>query len=401
MFPAPEASVVGPPPWWKAQQSQLLELAATQGTPLYVYDAQTLAGAVDRLKAIEAVDRILFAMKANPHPEILAQFAAAGLGFECVSPGEIERVFDVVPDLDPARVLFTPNFCAREELEQAFSRGVAVTIDNLHPLERWPEIFSDRSIFLRLDPGEGRGHHRHVHTGGTASKFGIPATELDRLAQAVVQCGVRVVGLHAHIGSGIHTAENWADIGLFLAEAARRFPHVRVLDLGGGLGVPERPGHAALDLSALGESLRRLRLAHPQFSLWLEPGRYLVAEAGVLLTRVTQLKEKGAHRYVGVDAGMNSLIRPALYGAHHDIVNLTQLEAPLTLTASVVGPICESGDVLGFSRRLPATEEGDVLLVATTGAYGHSMASNYNLRSPAQERYCTMTPDCVTASRIT
>jgi diaminopimelate decarboxylase/aspartate kinase len=170
-----------------------------------------------------------------------------------------------------------------------------------------------------------------------------------------------------------------------LAELARSFPDVRVLDLGGGLGVPDRPGQSGLALMELDASLSAVKRAHPEFQLWLEPGRYLVARAGVLLARATQLKGKGELRYLGVDAGMNSLIRPALYGAHHEIVNLTRHGEAAAARYTVVGPICESGDVLGLDRQLPETHEGDVLLVADTGAYGHAMASRYNLREPALE----------------
>ncbi len=150
-------------------------------------------------------------------------------------------------------------------------------------------------------------------------------------------------------------------------------------------GYRRRPGQLALDLQALDAALAQVRQHHPGVEIWLEPGRYLVAEAGVLLAQVTQLKGKGEVRYVGVATGMNSLIRPALYGAHHEIVNLTRLDEPATEIVDVVGPICESADQLGNDRLLPPTREGDILLIANTGAYGHAMSSNYNLRAPAEE----------------
>jgi diaminopimelate decarboxylase/aspartate kinase len=167
-----------------------------------------------------------------------------------------------------------------------------------------------------------------------------------------------------------------------LAEA---FSRIESLDIGGGLGVPARPDEAPLDLVVLGEMLGEVKRAYPQFKLWLEPGRYLVADAGVLLARVTQTKRKGSVRYVGVDAGMNSLIRPALYEAWHEIVNLSRLDESGGELVQVVGPICESGDVLGSNRRLPPCREGDVILIAQAGAYGAVMASHYNLRAPAEE----------------
>ena len=155
--------------------------------------------------------------------------------------------------------------------------------------------------------------------------------------------------------------------------------------MGGGLGVVEHPGTTPLDIEAVNAGLTALKSAHPNVDLWLEPGRFLVAPAGVLLTRVTQLKKKGNVHYVGLDTGMNSLIRPALYGAYHEIVNLSRLNAPITSIAEVVGPICETGDVLGHGRPLPDTQEGDVFLIATAGAYGRAMSSFYNLREPASE----------------
>jgi len=155
--------------------------------------------------------------------------------------------------------------------------------------------------------------------------------------------------------------------------------------VGGGFGVPERVGEPGVDLAKLEAALARVKSAFPKYEIWLESGRYLVATAGVLLARVTQLKTKSDIKYVGIATGMNSLIRPALYGSHHDIVNLTRITEPATQIANVVGPICESGDFIGHDRLLPETEGGDVLLIANAGAYGFAMASHYNLREPAPE----------------
>src|SRR5215469_16143158 len=162
---------------------------------------------------------------------------------------------------------------------------------------------------------------------------------------------------------------------------------LRIIDVGGGLGVPERPDQSGVDLGKLDTLLTAVRAEHPQLEVWLEPGRYLVAPAGVLLARVTQLKNKAGRRFVGVATGMNSLIRPALYGSYHEIVNLSRPDDPASELVSVVGPICESADVLGHDRLLPATREGDVLLIANVGAYGRTMSSEYNLRPPAVELF--------------
>jgi bifunctional diaminopimelate decarboxylase / aspartate kinase len=220
---------------------------------------------------------------------------------------------------------------------------------------------------------------------GVHAKFGIPLFELNELQRLVAATGASVVGLHAHTGSGVFDVRNWQEVGQLFGDLSQRFPHVRVMDLGGGLGVPEKPGQVPVDLAALQSVIDDLRARWPNLAIWLEPGRYLVATAGVLLARVTQLKGKGAVQYVGVATGMNSLIRPALYGSHHDIVNLTRFGEPGSEVYNVVGPICESADYLGHERLLPPTAEGDTLLIANAGAYGHAMSSWYNLREPARE----------------
>ncbi|MEA5445726.1 bifunctional aspartate kinase/diaminopimelate decarboxylase [Gammaproteobacteria bacterium AB-CW1] len=370
--------------WWWQDRDRLISLATEHG-PAFVYHLPSLQTAIDELEQLKSVDRVLYAVKANAHPDILARVDAAGFGFECVSPGEVRHVLSERPGIDPERILFTPNFAPREEYAFGLEAGVRVTLDNLHPLQHWPELFKDRDIFLRLDPGQGRGHHKHVRTAGTQSKFGIPLFELEEAARLVAAAGARVVGLHAHSGSGIRNPDNWRQIALVLGEAAEHFPDVEILDLGGGLGVVEKAGDEPLDTQAMDASLRSMATAFPGRQLWIEPGRYVVARAGVLIARVTQTKGKGEARYVGIETGMNSLIRPSLYGAWHEIVNLSRPDEPATTPATVVGPICETGDVLGNDRLLPDCFEGDVIAIANAGAYGRVMSSSYNLRQPARE----------------
>jgi len=374
-----------PKPWWRQRVAALRTVLGDRDCA-YVYDLRTVTERCRELKAMRAVDRVHYAMKANPHPEILRRVHAEGLAIECVSRGEIERAFAAIDGLEAAAVLFTPNFAGRAEYAWAFERGVQVTLDNLHPLQRWPELFAGRRIFVRLDPGSGRGHHAHVRTGGSQSKFGIARSEVPELLEAARNAAAIITGLHAHAGSGIFELRNWLDTAQYLESLRPLFPEVRVWDLGGGIGVPDREGVAAFDLPALDAALAAVRARLEGIALWLEPGRFVVAEAGVLLARVTQRKRKGQSAYIGVATGMNSLIRPALYGAHHEIVNLDRLDDLETVSCDVVGPICETGDVLGHDRMLPSrTSEGELLLIATAGAYGASMASHYNLRDPAEE----------------
>src|SRR5579863_1216784 len=384
LFAPPAARPTPASAWWRRRRDELLTLAASHDCA-YVYDPQELRAAAAALQRLESVDRVLYAVKANPNPQILRLLAAAGLGFECVSPGEIEHVLASVPGLDRGRIQFTPNFAARAEYAWALEQGIRLTIDNLYILREWGELFRGQRVFVRIDTGTGRGHHHHVRTAGAHAKFGVPVGQIDELCFLSERHGVTVVGLHAHSGSGIFDADNWAEVATRLLDLAQRFPQLHTIDVGGWLGVPDGHEQMALDLAQLDTALLAVRQNRPGVAVWIEPGRYLVAAAGVLIARVTQTKSKDDVRYVGIATGMNSLIRPALYGAWHEIVNLTRLDEPATEIVNVVGPICESADFLGHDRLLPPTREGDVLLIANAGAYGYAMSSRYNLREPAQE----------------
>lgn len=375
--------------WWASRQEELLQIAGRPQSRggVYVYARDVLEDAIDSLAQLEHIDRLHYAIKANANPQILELFDRKGVCFECVSPGELDRALGV--SQAPERILFTPNFAPISDYVDGFERGVHMTLDNLHPLRAHGEVFRGRSVLLRLDPGLGKGHHKHVKTAGPSSKFGLSQEDLADAVALARDLDVTIEGLHVHVGSGIlKSPETWAENAMFMAEQVDRFgmKDVRILDLGGGLGVPEKPGDAPLSIPLVEEYLDKFHALHgDRFELWLEPGRYCVAEAGVLLARVTQVKRKGEHAYIGIETGMNTLIRPSLYGAYHEIVNLSRLHDAAAWTVDVVGPICESGDVLGYNRRLPVTKEGDVLLIATTGAYGRAMSSQYNLRQPASE----------------
>jgi diaminopimelate decarboxylase/aspartate kinase len=374
------------PKWWHAQRNALLA-AAGHGTPRYLYDLPTVRVHARSLKAIASIDRCHYALKANSHPAILHALDSEGFGFECVSRGELELLFAALPALDPQRVLFTPSFAARAEYADATARGVRITLDSVFPLQHWPELFAGRDISLRIDPGFGHGHHEKVRTGGKGAKFGLAQDDVPAFLKEARKVGARIDGLHAHIGSGILDARHWRDVYAQLATLADGIGTASSIDIGGGLGVAYEPDAEPFDLHAYANALAEVKTAYPQYALWIEPGRFLVAEAGVLLLRVTQVIAKDGVRRIGADGGMNALLRPALYGAFHHIVNLSRLDDADTDVFDVVGPICESGDVLGRRRHLPrATSEGDVLLIADAGAYGAAMANTYNARSlPVEE----------------
>lgn len=371
-------------PWWEQERDALLTQAHS-ASPCYVYHKPTLTQKAQELLKLQSVSNVFYALKANPHRDILKTLEPLGIGFECVSIQEVALVLELFPKIDKQRILFTPNFAPKAEYEQAMALGCPITIDSLYPLEQWPDLFKNREVSLRIDPGTGAGHHKHVSTGGNESKFGINQNDLPRVLDLIAQHQIQVIGLHSHSGSGILTPTLWEQTALMLASLAQQFPKVKSINLGGGLGVVERPGQQPMDFEQLDSLLTAVKSSYPHLELRLEPGRYFVSECGVLLARVTQCKTKERVRFVGVETGMNSLIRPALYGAYHEIVNLSRLHDEKTGFAHVVGPICESADTLGYDRLLPDTVEGDIMLLANAGAYGHCMSSSYNLRPAAQE----------------
>jgi bifunctional diaminopimelate decarboxylase / aspartate kinase len=386
LFSQPANGTVQALPWWRQKRTELVAALADRGAA-FVYDLETVRSTARALRGLSSLGRVHYSMKANPHPQVLQAVRAEGIDFECVSRGEVERALKLFPDIDRQRILYTPNFAPRDEYAWALEQGVRVTVDNTYALAAWSDVFRNREIFARIDTGIGRGHHHHVRTAGSHAKFGVPITELKQFVRHAREIGVRIVGLQAHVGSGIFDVTNWEQTARSLADIAQHLDDVRAIDVGGGLGVPERSDQPGVDLGKLDTLLNAVRAEHPKLEFWIEPGRYLVAPAGVLLARVTQLKSKGEVRYVGVATGMNSLIRPALYGAYHEIANLTRVEEASTELVNIVGPICESADVLGHDRLLPPTREGDVLLIANAGAYGHAMSSHYNLRDPAVELF--------------
>jgi bifunctional diaminopimelate decarboxylase / aspartate kinase len=371
-------------PWWEKERDRLLTVAAAN-TPCYVYHSPTIAARAKQLLALKSIDTFFYAMKANPHSSILGTLEKEGIGFECVSIQELDRVLELFPNIDKKRILFTPNFAPRSEYEYALNVGCYVTIDSLYPLEHWSDLFKNRDIIVRIDPGAGAGHHKHVSTGGNESKFGITQNDVEQIVALTKKNNIQVIGLHAHSGSGILTSELWQQTASMLASLAEQFPQVSSINLGGGLGVAEKPGQQPLDFANLDALLSAVKSNYPHLEIWLEPGRFFVSESGIIMAKVTQCKEKGKVKFVGIETGMNSLIRPSLYGAYHEIVNLSRLYEEKAGFSHIVGPICESGDTLGYDRLLPVTKEGDVLLIANAGAYGRCMSSHYNLRPPAQE----------------
>ncbi len=369
--------------------AKLLSLAARHGTPLYVYDLATIDARVEALRLQLPLDpgRLLYACKANAHPAILKRLSVRGVGVEAASPGEALRAMEC--GHAPRDVLVSATNARAEDLAALASRGCRLALGSLSDVRRVGALSRGTSVLLRINPGVGEGHHRHVVTGGAQSKFGIPLEHLDRALAGCAEAGLPVLGLHAHMGSGIlDPAPLLASADALLA-TARNLPRVDVLDFGGGFGIPYRDGEAEFDLATYGAAMARKIEAFSTASgarpeAWFEPGRFVAGPAGCLLARVMCRKESHGHVFVGLDTGMNHFLRPALYGAYHRIVNLSAPDAPIEWV-EIVGNVCESTDVFASARAIPRAEEGHILVILDAGAYGFSMASAYNLWPLPQE----------------
>ena len=371
--------------WWQQERTRLLDLAA-QHTPSYVYHLPTVREQADKIRRIAALDKRFYAIKANAHPAILRVLEQYGFGFECVSVTELEHVLTHLPGLDRQRLLFTPSFASQADYHRARQLAEWITVDSLYPLQHWPELFTGQALVLRLDPGYGLGHHAHVKTGGADAKFGLALNDLPAFIALAKSLQARIDVLHAHVGSGVKDVSHWAQLFTQLAQVADDIGSVKAINLGGGLSVPYHDKEDEFDIDSLAHTLHDSKSQWPQYALWMEPGRFMSAQCGVLLTHIAQVVGKLGVCRVGLDAGMNALMRPALYESKHRMVNLSRVDQPCSLKVDVVGPICESTDVLARRVLLPAqSREGDVILIDTAGAYGFVMANQYNKRALPRE----------------
>jgi diaminopimelate decarboxylase len=359
-------------------------LAEAYGTPLYVYDEAVLRQRCRTIRAalpVEGID-VLYALKANSNPAILGVIREEGLGADAVSLGEV--LLARRAGFPRERISFNGNNVDDAELAAVLAEGVHVCVDALSQLERLARLGHRGSVAIRLNPDIGAGHHGHVITGGPDAKFGIAPSELPAALAIARKAGLAIDGVQQHIGSGILDAAVYALAMEALLDAAAAVPDLRYVDFGGGFGVPSRPEDRPFDFGDLARrivpGIERFReRVGRQVEIRLEPGRFVVAECGTLLVRVTAVKRTQAHVFVGTDSGFHHLVRPILYGAFHRIENLTNPEGTIE-NVCVAGNICESGDLFAIDRPLPQAREGDLLAIRDAGAYGYSMASTYNSR---------------------
>ncbi|MDE6735582.1 MAG: diaminopimelate decarboxylase [Desulfovibrio sp.] len=370
------------------------ELADRFGTPLYVYSERILRERCRELMGLSARDGfgVNYSVKANANPSLLRIIHEEGLVADAMSPGEI--VMDALGGFAPEEILYISNNNTPEEMLTALAHGVLISVDSLSQLNLLGGINRGGRVMARFNPGIGAGHHAKVITAGKATKFGISPDKMDEVFALLRTHELTLAGINQHIGSLFMEPKGYLEAAKVLLALAASLPAdilktLEIIDFGGGFGIPyhKYDGEPRLDLAALGHGL------HALISEWaaatgyagrflVEPGRYVVAECGILLGRVTATKENAGTRYVGTDIGFNVLMRPVMYDSFHDLEAYRGdgKDGGEPVPQTVVGNICESGDILAKDRLLPPLREGDVLGLLDAGAYGFSMASNYNQR---------------------
>jgi len=370
------------------EETPLDGVARREGTPSYVYSR---AGILERLQAYQRAfggvpHQVCYAVKANANLAILKLLAEAGAGFDIVSGGELFRVLKA--GADPRSVIFSGVGKTAQELDYALEQGVGSFNCESEPELALLDSLAARHrrkarVAVRVNPDVDAATHPYISTGLKQHKFGIDIADAEAVYErARALENLSLEGVSCHIGSQILDIQPMLDVfdkmvALAQRLRARGWP-IRTLDLGGGLGVPYKPGDPAPCIADYVGAVRARAAGHG-LEIWIEPGRSIVAEAGLLLTRVLYRKTNGGKEFVIVDAAMNDLLRPALYNSHHEILPLRQNQAG-TITADVVGPVCETGDFLARGREMPNVMPGDVLAIRTAGAYGFVAASNYNAR---------------------
>lgn len=382
---------------------ELIDAALTSaralGTPLWLYEAEPIR---QRARQLAAFDCVRYAQKANSNIHVLRLLRGMGVMVDAVSLGEIERALRAgyVPGTEAHEIVFTADIIDAATLARVVELGIPVNCGSPDMLRQVGLARPGHPVWLRINPGFGHGHNRKTNTGGPSSKHGIWHEEFEDSLRLVDEYGLRLVGLHMHIGSGVDYGHLHRVCDSMLDAVRRANRPLDAISAGGGLSVPYRPGEPEIDIAEYYAAWNKTRLDAEQITggpirLELEPGRYLVANAGLLIAEVRSVKQVADKHFVLIDAGFSDLARPIIYGSYHEIGFVTPAGLPVSgpvQAMAVAGPLCEAGDVFtqhdgGFVefRDLPLPAVGDFAILRDTGAYGAAMSSNYNSRPLAPE----------------
>ena len=367
-------------------------IAEEYGTPLYIYSGNRIKNNIDRLSTALnkhlRKNQIYFAVKANSNPHLISYMRSIypDLGCDCSSPGEL--FVSNKTGIPSERCLYTGNYESSDDLRVALGSGCHINLDDIQSFHRLLKIQVPEEISFRVNPGFGSGRFKEITTGGEKAKFGIPKEKIVEAYELAIAHGVRSFGLHCFTGSGVLDENYFTELIRAVLEISTKVEMsckitLEYISIGGGYGIPYKDDDKILDIDRVFENIAREfysvynKEESPVFCI--EPGKYLVGDAGILLARVTGVKESYKN-FIGLDAGMETLMRPVLYGAYHRMYKVGEPEATTELTADITGRICENTDRLAVDRPFPIVAEGDLIAIMDTGAYGFSMAHQFNTR---------------------
>jgi len=366
------------------KNADLLSIAQEANGPVYVYDAEKIKSQYQRLtKAFSGVNqlRLHYATKALSNISVLKYIQRLGAGLDTVSIQEVE--LGLAAGFDPSKIIYTPNGVSLQEIEQVAQKGVQINIDNLSILEQFGSKYPEIPVCIRINPHVMAGGNSNISVGHIDSKFGISIHQIPHLLRITENTKMRINGIHMHTGSDILDIDVFLHATEILFDTAKNFKNLEFIDFGSGFKVPYKFGDIETNIEELGEKLSLKFNAFcnaygKELTLAFEPGKFLVSEAGYFLTKVNVVKQTTSTVFAQVDSGFNHLIRPMLYGSHHEITNISNPEGRERFY-SVVGYICET-DTFGSNRKISEISEGDILAFKNAGAYCQTMASNYNSR---------------------
>lgn len=366
-----------------------VRLSEKYETPLYVYNENILRKNCRDLKGLISYSNftVNYSLKANSNLELIKIVRNEGLKVDAMSPGEI--YLNLLAGYKPEEILYISNNVNENEFLYAINAGVKISVDSLSQLEMIGRLNPGGSVAFRLNPGVGAGHHENVTTGGQKTKFGIEISSIPEVKRIIKEYSLKLIGINQHIGSLFMDSEAYLESTGNILNIASQFDDLEFVDLGGGFGIPynKQAHQPRLDLKELGGKLSEVINSWvteygKKIEIKIEPGRYIVAESGILLGMVNSVKTNYNIKYIGTDLGFNVLIRPVMYNSHHDIEIYRKDSKPSQKeeVVNIVGNICETGDMIAKDRDLPEIFENDILGVLDSGAYGYSMSSNYNCR---------------------
>ena len=376
-------------------KEECFRLIEKYGSPLYVYDENTLRKRSKEMMDLLPNKKLVvdYSIKANTNIELVKIIKSEGLHVDAMSPGEV--AFEKKAGYKNNEIMYVCNNISESEMKEIIKEGILISVDSLSQLEMYGKLNPNGEVIVRFNPGVGAGHHEKVVTGGHHTKFGVQREFIDDVKRIIKKYNLNLIGINQHIGSLFLDYNSYIEGVKNILEIASSFKGLKLIDLGGGFGVPYNH-EERLDLKKLSIELDKVLSAfldnydNKDVIFYIEPGRYVVCEAGILIGSVTSVKENYNTNYLGCDIGFNILMRPILYDSYHEIKVLQKNSNDLKETYTVVGNICESGDILGSDRLLDKASVGDLIIVYNTGAYGYSMSSNYNLRSRPAEVLITI-----------